>query len=96
LGEDPHPARNPRRRRLLGELNFWVHQGVNLKFAYEFFDRNRDISNDRDGQERFTFGLEPFVTQFLQVRLFYRLNRFIPQNASQNQDELLLQFHVFF
>jgi hypothetical protein len=24
------------------------------------------------------------------------LNRFIPQNASQNQDELLLQFHVFF
>jgi len=81
---------------LLAELNCLLTNGFNSKFTYEFFDRNRDVSNSRDGQERLTFGVEPFLTQFIQVGLFYRINRFIPQNASQNQDQLTLQLHFFF
>jgi hypothetical protein len=80
----------------LAELNFLIRQGFNFKATYEFFDRNRDVANDRDGQERITLGVEPFVTQFMQLGLFYRINRFIPQNVTQNQDRLTLQFHVFF
>lgn len=80
----------------LAELNFLIQRGFNFKITYEFFDRNRDVSNDRDGQERITLGVEPFITQFLQAGLFYRINRFIPQNVTQNQDQLILQFHVFF
>ena len=79
----------------LAELNFLISQGFNFKFTYEFFDRNRDVSNDRDGQERITLGVEPFITQFMQVGLFYRINRFIPKNVTDNQDQLTIQFHVF-
>ncbi len=80
----------------IAELNFLIRQGINFKAAYEFFDRNTDVSNERDGQERITLGVEPFVTQFLQLGIFYRINRFVPQNARLNQDQLTLQFHVFF
>ncbi|MFQ5651073.1 MAG: hypothetical protein ACE5IY_14125 [bacterium] len=79
----------------LAELNFLLRKGLNLKATYEFFDRNRDVSNDRDGQERITFGVEPFITQFMQLGIFYRINRFIPQNVPLNQDQLTVQFHVF-
>ena len=80
----------------LAELSFLVRKGINSKAVYEFFDRNREVANERDGQSRLTLGLEPFLTQFLQVGLYYRLNDFVPQNVSQNQDQLVLQFHVFF
>lgn len=80
----------------IAELNFLIRQGLNFKFTYEFFDRNTDVSNDRDGQDRFTIGVEPFITQFMQIGIFYRINRFIPQNVPLNQDQLTLQFHVFF
>jgi len=80
----------------LAEMNVLIRRGLNLKLTYEFFDRNRDVSNDRDGQDRITIGLEPFVTQFLQVRVSYQLNRFIPQNPVENQDRLTVQLHTFF
>jgi hypothetical protein len=80
----------------LAELNYLITQGFNFKFTYEVFDRNYDISIDRDGQERYTLGVEPFIMQFVQLRAFYRINKFIPQNAAQNQDQAILEFHVFF
>ena len=80
----------------LAELNYLITQGFNSKFTYEVFDRNYDVSIDRDGQERYTLGVEPFIMQFVQLRAFYRINKFIPQNAAQNQDQAILEFHVFF
>jgi hypothetical protein len=80
----------------LAELNYLITQGFNFKFTYEVFDRNYDVSIERDGQERYTVGVEPFIMQFVQLKAFYRINRFIPQNAAQNQDQAVLEFHVFF
>lgn len=80
----------------LAEMDFLVRRGLNLKLTYEFFDRNRDVSNDRDGQDRITIGLEPFVTQFVQVRVSYQINGFIPQNLTENQNRLTVQLHTFF
>jgi len=80
----------------LGEIDVLLARGLNAKATYEFFDRNRDVSNDRDGQERITLGLEPFLFRSLQVRLFYRINAFVPQNAGENQDEVLVEVHAFF
>ena len=79
----------------IAELNFLISRGLNFKATYEFFDRNRDVPNDQDGQERITFGFEPFISQFMQLGIFYRINRFIPQNLQLNRDQLILQFHVF-
>ena len=80
----------------LAELNYLLTQGFNFKFTWEVFDRNYDVPIEHDGQERYTLGVEPFLMQFVQLRAFYRINRFIPQNAAQNQDQAILEFHVFF
>jgi len=80
----------------LAELNFLLTQGFNVKASYEFFDRDRNVANEFDGQDRITLGVEPFITQFLQVSALYRINRSIPQSAIENQDQINLQFHGFF
>jgi hypothetical protein len=84
------------RLAFLAEANCLVRPGLNARFTYEFFDRNRDVANEHDGQERFTLGVEPFLTPFLQVGLYYRINGFIPQNAPLNQDEVTARAHFFF
>ena len=71
-------------------------QGVNVKATYEYFDKNTDIANKYDGQERWTFGIEPFVSRFLQVGVYYRMNKWIPQNTAENQDQIIGRAHVFF
>lgn len=78
------------------EVNFLPMQGTNLKTTYEYFDRNTAIANRRDGQSRWTFGAEVFPIQFMQLGLYYRLNQFIPQNGTANQDVIIGRAHVFF
>lgn len=77
----------------LAELDFLLARGMNVKLAYEVFDR--DVSAPNVNQERFTVGVEPFLTQFLQVGIFYRVNRG-GQTVSENQDRLTVQLHGFF
>jgi hypothetical protein len=78
------------------ELNFLAMQGVNLKGTYEYLDRNTAVANKHDGQDRMTFGIETFPIQHLQLALYYRLNRFVPDNDSKNQDMLLGRTQIFF
>ncbi|MFC1584083.1 hypothetical protein ACFL5V_00900 [Fibrobacterota bacterium] len=85
------------------ELNYHIMDGLNYKTTYEFFDRNTTIMGNeaglawnRDGQDRLTVGVEAFVTQFTELALFYRMNRFIPQAQFENQDQVILRFVGFF
>lgn len=68
-------------------------QGLNLKVTYGFLDPNRDIGEN--ARIRLRFGVENFVTQFLQVSLFYTLLEDIPQ-ATTDRDALSLEVHGFF
>jgi hypothetical protein len=77
-----------------GELDYEIVDGWNIKLAYEYFDPNREI--DENERDRVIVGIEPFLTSFVQLQLFYRFNQSIPQNPSQNADELLLRLHVYF
>ena len=78
------------------ELDFLPVQGCNTKVTYEYFDRNTHVANKRDGQQRLTFGVEPFIAKFLQLGLYYQLNKSQPQILSENQDILTGRVHVFF
>jgi hypothetical protein len=80
----------------LYEVNFLPMQGLNLKTTYEYFDNNTSIANRRDGQDRWTFGVEHFPIQFLQIGAYYRINRGNPKNDPNNQDMLITRAHVFF
>lgn len=79
---------------LFSSLNMLVVRGVNFKLSYEFLDPDTEV--DENERTRLVIGLEPFITQFLQVRLFYRLNDSIPQRPAEEADEVRLEVHVFF
>ena len=78
------------------ELDFLPIQGFNSKVTYEYFDRNMHVANSRDGQNRWTFGVEPFIGSFLQLGLYYRINNAVPQDLADNPDQFIMRAHVFF
>jgi len=82
----------------LGELDFLITKGINLKVTYDFWDRffDADPEVDEDERERVTIGLEPFITQFLQLSVFYRINDSIPQRPRESEDRLTFELHIFF
>jgi hypothetical protein len=76
------------------ELNYEIVDGWNIKIAYEYFDPNRDI--DENERDRIVIGIEPVLTSFVHLQLFYRFNQSIPQNIPQNADEISLRLHIYF
>ena len=71
-----------------------LYRGLNLKFAFDHLDPYADVGEDASVMYR--VGIEPFLTQFLQVRLFYRFRDAPPQLTAQRYDDLLLEVHGFF
>lgn len=78
------------------EMDFLPFQGWNFKTVFESLWPDRRIPQAGNNQTRLTLGAEPFITQFLQVGLYYRINDWIPQNARKNQDQVVGRLHVFF
>ncbi len=79
---------------LLAELNYMVVKGANLKLSYEAYDPNTHETGDR--VERVSLIYEPFVTQFLQIRIGGR--DYIGQinNDQENRKEFFIEMHGFF
>lgn len=75
------------------EGDLLLTRGVNLKATYEFLDPNTRIGEN--ARTRVRVGLEPFLTQFLQLGVFYVFNQDIPRSRS-DQDQLTIELHTFF
>lgn len=75
------------------EGDLLVGRGFNVKVTYGFLDPDRDIGEN--ARTRLRFGIEPFITQFLQASVFYTLLEDIPQ-AQTDRDELTVELHGFF
>jgi hypothetical protein len=75
-------------------LNVLIVRGVNFKLSYEYLDPDVDVDNN--ARTRLVIALEPFVTQFFQLRLQYRLNDSIPQRPAERADEVRLEMHLFY
>ncbi len=76
------------------EANISVKQGHNVKLTYEYYDPDRDVSEDE--QNRLSLVWEYFPVQFLQTRIGYRRFDGIPQNPAQNRKQLFVELHVPF
>lgn len=75
-----------------GEANLLFTRGVNAKVAYDYFD-----SNGGPTRKRVRIGFEPFLTQFLQPRVFYAVNRpHVLPGGVANGDQLTFELHMFF
>lgn len=78
----------------LVEANWILSQGQNLKFSYDYFDPDDDLSEDH--QVRYSVVWEYTPMQFLQGRFGIRLYDGMPQVDSQNRDEFFAELHGFF
>ncbi|MEW6363581.1 MAG: hypothetical protein AB1714_02960 [Acidobacteriota bacterium] len=91
-----HPDDDASHDRLVthAEVDFLVHEGWNVKVAYEYYDPDLDVAENQ--RDRVVIGVEPFLTPFVQLAVFYTFNQSIPQNKPQNADELVFRLHLYF
>lgn len=78
----------------LGEANWRIRAGHNLKLTFEYFEPDDDV--DEDEQTRTSLVYEWTPVEFLQFRLGGRVYDGIPQNNQQNRKLYFLQMHGFF
>ena len=76
------------------ETNFMITKGHNLKYSYEWFDENLDKGGDN--VTRVSLVYEPFVNQFLQVRVGNRDYTGQSNNALENRSYVFLELHGIF
>jgi hypothetical protein len=79
---------------LLGEADWRILPGNNLKLTAEYFDPDRAVSEDQ--QTRWSALYEFTPIPFLQLRGGFRRYRGIPQSNSQNRRLLFFELHGFF
>ncbi len=79
------------------EADYLLFKWMNLKVAFDYADDDGDLSQRaNDSENRFSIGVEPFLSRFLQARLFYRVSNGVESNPSHNQDLWIAELHVFF
>ena len=84
-----------------GELNYLLFGWINAKVFGEYADNDGIASIEAaqrsdTAQNRFGFGIEPFLGEFLQTRLFYSIANGPKDIPEANQNRLVLELHVFF
>jgi hypothetical protein len=76
------------------ELNWMVHQGIDLKLAYESYDPDKNLKNGVFNQV--TVGAELFVLSGVELRPLYRFNlNILPDGEKANTNEFITMFHFF-
>lgn len=76
------------------EANYGYRKGHNLRMSFEWFDPDKDVSNDEQNRSSIVWEYSPI--QFLQTRIGFRDYNGIPQNAAQNREQLFVELHVYF
>lgn len=79
------------------EGNYLAFDWLNVKAAFDYADWDGTLPRvGSDAENRVSFGLEPFLCRFIQMRAFYRVSNGIASNPSHNQGLWSLEVHVFF
>jgi hypothetical protein len=79
---------------VFSSVHVLIVRGINFMLSYEYLDPDLDIREN--ARTRLVTGFEAFVTQFFQLRLFYRQNDSIPLQPAEKADEVRLELHLFF
>lgn len=73
------------------EVSWMVVQGLDLKFAYDFHDPDKDLKTG--SRSRYSFGFEVFPISGVEVRPMYRLNKEEPTAVDNDEFHLLIHFY---
>jgi len=80
-----------------GEANYLLLDWLNVKTSIDYADWDGTLPRQgSNGENRVSFGLEPFLARFLQLRTFYRVTNGVASNATHNQSLWYAEIHVFF
>lgn len=93
VGDSGFPEGRRRQLAMLGEANWKLRQGHNLKFTAELLDPDRAVSNDHKVRHSIVYELTPIP--FTQLRTGYRHHGGIPQNDFDNRRTLFVELHLF-
>ena len=77
----------------LGELNWAMRKGQNLKLTAEYNDPDRSVHENQNTRWSVLYELTPLP--FVQLRAGYRYYSGIRQNDFQNRKTMFLEFHAF-
>jgi len=78
----------------LGEVNWGFSKGQNLKLTAEYYDPDRNVSNDQKTRWSAVYELSPLP--FVQLRAGFRKYDGIPQNNVDNRRQMFLELHGYF
>ncbi len=79
------------------EGDLLLFEWLNVKVAFDYSDSSGDLTQrTNDSENRVSFGLEPFLSRFLQTRLVYRISNGVKSQPTHNQDVLMAETHLFF
>lgn len=78
----------------LAEADWLIAKGNNLKFTAEFFDPDRNVSNDNETRWSLVYEWTPI--QFAQIRSGVRYGDGIPDITSLHTKLFFVEFHGFF
>ena len=77
----------------LGEADWRIRQGHNLKFTAEYFDPDRRVAEDQETRWSLLYEWTPLP--FVQLRAGLRRNEGIPQNDVDNRRTYFVELHGF-
>ena len=77
----------------LGELDWALHRGQNLKLSAEYQDPDRAVPEDQFTRWSAVYEVTPLP--FVQLRAGLRRYRGIPQNDSQNRQAVFVELHGY-
>ncbi len=74
------------------EANYVVIPGLDLKFAYDFYDKDVDVQSG--AVSRYSFGFEFFPIAGVEVRPMYRIMKEDPTEVSNDELHFLIHFYL--
>jgi hypothetical protein len=74
------------------ECNYLVTDGVDLKFMYDFYDP--DVKYATGSESRYSFGLEFFPVNGVELRPMYRILREKPFEIRNDEFDFLIHFYL--
>ncbi len=80
---------------LYGEVNYLLLDWINTKAFAEWADNDGLPNSPDSAQNRFGFGVEPFLGRYLQTLLYYSIANGPRNLPDANQNRLVLELHVF-
>lgn len=93
VGDSAFPEGRRRLLAALGELNWKLSQGHNLKYSAELLDPDRAVRHDHKVRHSLLYELTPLP--FVQLRTGVRRYGGIPQNDVDNRRSWFLELHLF-